>query len=461
MPHLRNSACRVAVVSIDAVGHVNPMLAVGAAIARHPGCGAIKAFGPKHVASAFQRIGLNFEAFGDEHELDRANDLALKTFIRPLTDIKAVIARINEFAPDIVLYDCFSIYGWIAARECRVPGIALVSLAGYGAFGDNFIKIHSARRPDVEQANKKYIELFGFDFLAHQYLPVFFPSECSIVTTVKSLAIQIDPARQPLLHQRFSRFEDGASYVGPCSGLERMSASEMRGSRIGSPGSRPEATGSVEESFPYELLKDAKQKSKYIVVLSLGTVITYSRFDIPVGGAPSGSAFLQHAINIVLKAVEGDPRFFLVLATGLRLGLDGNSFPLPANAIARQILPQRELLQTYADVFVTHHGANSQTESLEAGVPMISLPGVGDQIVNARLMARRGAAVSFWDLEDPFRTCNASLMRQAIECAIYEPGYRRACAALRDELRQANGPSEAANFVLDRAVNSRTYVPDS
>ncbi len=454
MSKLRSQRRRVAIVSIDAVGHVNPMLAIGAAIARHPDCSAIKAFGPRYVADAFRRHGLDFDPFGDAHELDRANDLVLKTFIRPLIDVRAVLDRIKAFSPDAILYDCFSIYGWLAARVCDVPGIALVSVAGYGALGDTFIKAHSRSRLDVEEANRTYAAMFGVDFIAGGYLPVFFPSERSIVTTLQELALSIDPVCQPLSYERFSHFEKDASYVGPCSGAQRMSASEMRSTRPAAAQPKSPTFSEGEDPFPYSRLEDAKRQSRHIVLMSLGTVITYSRFDIPVGGAPSGREFLEKAIQTVLGAIADDPRYMLVLATGLRFGNMGSEVSLPSNVIMRPFVPQRELLEEYVDVFVTHHGANSQTESLKAGVPMISLPGAGDQIGNARLMMERGAAIAFWDLEDPFGTFDARSMRKAIDVAIHDTRYRRACMALRDKLRRSDGPSRAADFVLEQAVSS-------
>jgi UDP:flavonoid glycosyltransferase YjiC (YdhE family) len=152
-------------------------------------------------------------------------------------------------------------------------------------------------------------------------------------------------------------------------------------------------------------------------------------------------------LEVLLEAFADDPDVLLVVSAGSVLSEDDEP-EWPANVVLRDFLPQVELLERYIDVFVTHHGANSTAESILAGVPMVSLPGVGDQIVNAKLTLTAGAAVCLWDVSDPFASCNGELFRQAARLALREPSHRDACVELRREMSSAGGADEAARLVV-------------
>lgn len=60
---------------------------------------------------------------------------------------------------------------------------------------------------------------------------------------------------------------------------------------------------------------------------------------------------------------------------------------IPPNIYAYSYVPQVEVLR-HADVFLTHCGMNSVNEAIYAGVPMVAMPFVNDQIENARQIER-------------------------------------------------------------------------
>lgn len=62
---------------------------------------------------------------------------------------------------------------------------------------------------------------------------------------------------------------------------------------------------------------------------------------------------------------------------------------IPTNIHIYQSVPQLEVLNI-ADVFVTHGGMNSVSEALVYGTPMVVIPFVSDQPVNARCVERLG-----------------------------------------------------------------------
>lgn len=62
---------------------------------------------------------------------------------------------------------------------------------------------------------------------------------------------------------------------------------------------------------------------------------------------------------------------------------------IPDNIYTYSFVPQVEVLQ-HADVFITHCGMNSVNEAMAAGVPMVAMPFINDQIANAERVVQMG-----------------------------------------------------------------------
>lgn len=62
---------------------------------------------------------------------------------------------------------------------------------------------------------------------------------------------------------------------------------------------------------------------------------------------------------------------------------------IPDNIYAYSFVPQVEVLQ-HADVFITHCGMNSVNEAMAAGVLMVAMPFINDQIANAERVVQMG-----------------------------------------------------------------------
>ena len=60
---------------------------------------------------------------------------------------------------------------------------------------------------------------------------------------------------------------------------------------------------------------------------------------------------------------------------------------VPPNIRAYSFVPQLEVLQ-HADLFITHAGMNSVNEAMYHGVPMLVMPIMNDQPINAEQVVR-------------------------------------------------------------------------
>lgn len=117
----------------------------------------------------------------------------------------------------------------------------------------------------------------------------------------------------------------------------------------------------TEITIPYERMQ------KPIIYISTGSIISSKRF-----------------YQKCLRAF-GSKDVTVILATGK---VPSESLGrLPDNIYAYSYVPQLEVLQ-HSDLFITHGGMNSVNEAMYYGVPMLVMPIVNDQSINALQIVR-------------------------------------------------------------------------
>ncbi|CAE8642958.1 unnamed protein product [Polarella glacialis] len=142
----------------------------------------------------------------------------------------------------------------------------------------------------------------------------------------------------------------------------------------------------------------------------------------------------------------------------------------PANAVCVPSMPQVDLLKAGVDLFFTHGGQNSFTESLSVGVPMVVCPGFGDQVANAHKavalgvglqVERPGAVAGTGEAGEPAAattapttttTTAAAAYRKAVSAALCEvltgPRFRAAAAVCASQLSLPGGVPRAVDILL-------------
>lgn len=116
-------------------------------------------------------------------------------------------------------------------------------------------------------------------------------------------------------------------------------------------------------NIPYEVMKAP------IIYISLGSIISNRRFCMECIRAFGGKE-----VSVILNTGKIAPK---------SLG------KIPDNIYAYSFVPQVEVLQ-HTDVFITHCGMNSVNEAMAAGVPMVAMPFINDQIANAERIVQIG-----------------------------------------------------------------------
>jgi MGT family glycosyltransferase len=172
-------------------------------------------------------------------------------------------------------------------------------------------------------------------------------------------------------------------------------------------------------AFPWDRLSPTRP----IVYASFGSQIYYQ----------------PHLFRTLIEAVRSrDVQLVLSVSELLDTPLLGE---LPDNVLAVRYTPQLALLPRVS-AFVTHGGANSVTEALSFGVPLLVHPLCNDQFHNARFIEESGVGLRA-DLENG----GAGQCWEAVS-ALLSPGrIRDRVAAVHASYRARDGAREAARLV--------------
>ncbi|WP_342213368.1 nucleotide disphospho-sugar-binding domain-containing protein, partial [Nocardia farcinica] len=141
-------------------------------------------------------------------------------------------------------------------------------------------------------------------------------------------------------------------------------------------------------------------------------------------------------VDTVLRALDG---------AGVRVAismLDEPPADLPAWATAG--LGRQDELLKHAAVVVGGGGHGLLAKSLLAGVPIVTVPGGGDQWELANRAARQGSSIVV-------RPLTAEAVRAAVLAVLDHPRYTAAAEAAAMTVAQVEDPVEVCHRVLDRA----------
>ncbi|MFI6106344.1 macrolide family glycosyltransferase [Streptomyces sp. NPDC051310] len=147
-----------------------------------------------------------------------------------------------------------------------------------------------------------------------------------------------------------------------------------------------------------------------------------------------------------VEALAGSGRH-VVLSVGEQVAEAGLG-PVPEGVEVHAAVPQMDVLSA-ASVFVTHGGMGSVMEALSLGVPMVVVPQMAEQRVNAEQVERLGLGVHL-----PRERATAEALRQAVLAVGSDERMAAAVAGMRQEVRAAGG-AEAAAQVVEKVLADR------
>jgi MGT family glycosyltransferase len=304
-----------------------------------------------------------------------------------------VLSAVEQERPDYLIFDMSAPWGGIAGRRFHIPSIASFPHFPFiwrAAVNDQrvFRKMANSIRPGYGYTRRlaRLTMKIVKDFKLRKV------QDINVISSSAGLNIVFTSRYfQPYEEQ----FDETYHYIGPVIDFDR-------------------------QEEPFDITRQEGQKLIYIAV---GTVY---------------EANLQF-FRTCFQALAGD-KYAVILSVGR--SIDPSTLePLPDNFTVAQYVPQLSILQE-ADLFITHGGMNSISESIFYTVPMIVVPNTLEQAINAARIEQLSAGLYF----DSSRLTIETL-RTSTDSAIKDSSLIRGLERIKTSFLQAGGVPRAAEQI--------------
>jgi MGT family glycosyltransferase len=379
----------------SSTGHVNPTLGLVAELVRRGE--TIVYYAHEAERARIQATGAHFRAFEDSVPAPRIEGNAHLALFK-LQEALALLPRLLEIVrrerPDYLLFDAMCPLGWLIARIEQLPSISSSSTLAFTP---------AVLRALLEPEQLEHLlSGEGSDYVrGYEDLAAHLQSEYNVDMPdwLRSLNLFGDMTllyTSTAMHPAAETLDASFRLIGPCL--------------------RP---ADPAPDFPYAALE-----RENLVYISLGTVFN------------DNLRFYRDCI----AAFAGSP-YHVILSIGERVELDALG-EVPENIVVFRSVPQLDVLQR-ARLFVSHGGANSVHEALYYGVPLVLVPQMFEQEMNARQVVVNGAGIRL-----DRTTVTPDRLRQAVDSMMLQPAFRQNAERVGATLRAAGGAARAADEIL-------------
>jgi len=162
-----------------------------------------------------------------------------------------------------------------------------------------------------------------------------------------------------------------------------------------------------------------------VIYISLGTIIK------------GDTAFFQNCIE-VFRGEEVD----VIISVGQKFDVSKLK-NVPDNIHIYPLVPQVEVLG-FSDVFVTHGGMNSVSETLVKGTPMVVVPFVSDQPVNARRIEELGLGKRM-----EYKQITSESLKQTVFSVLHDEQIARNMRQTQELITNAPGNAGGASLIIE------------
>lgn len=382
---------KIACFCIPAHGHTNPMLPVAEKLVKR---GNVVRF------YSFLEFEKKISATGAEFiscdpflpELTKQEEAGLKkvsTTEMTIQDIRITRSmndflekEFQSFQPDVVYTDSVCFWGKLNAWKYQVPMVVSTSTFAFNQMSSRYMKSSLKEMADL---------LFGMPRVSRE-LKKLEPYGFHVKSVFSLIRNDNDTDTVVYTSQKFQpcaeSFSEHYAFVGP--------------------------------SVFSDVLPE-KEKERPLVYISLGTVIN----DRP--------DFYGKCID-ALKDLQVD----VVISCGNAIDRDALGV-LPEQIQVYPYVDQLAILAK-ADVFITHCGMNSVSESLYMAAPMVLYPQTNEQCAVARRVTEIGAGMLLKD-------DSVEAIRAAVQEILNEKTYTKAAVECSADFRACSGAAGAAEFI--------------
>jgi len=387
--------------TMPAYGHLNPMLGVAKELTNqghHVLIYNTKEFKSKieNVGAEYKEVPLNDATLNVDNLRILHNALTIADFSLRATKllVDPLISEIEKEKPDCLIHDSLSLWGKIAGIKTQVPTVSLVPsmaintrlvLGQTPLLLDDYVQAFSHPHTFftiIDQFHKSYTK--------RGLIPPFF---FDMFSNVEKLNIIFTSRQfQPLEHS----FNDSYKFVGPIVYDRNEKQSEI-----------------------------VTNKDKPLIYVALGTVY-------------NDNLVTYRSIISTLKQVGYES--YVSIGKYLKPSQLGD---IPSNVHIAPYYPQLEMLKK-ASIFISHAGMNSVNESLYFEVPLLMLPIIQEQKINAVRVEQLGAGVYFKK-----KPIDIPLLIESIKSLLNESRYAVAAEKVGKALRSSGGAKKAVNHILN------------
>ena len=382
---------KIMVFCIPAHGHHNPTLPVVTELVKRGN--AVRYYSFEEFREKIEKTGAEFfpcDAFLPELTAEEAQGLKrVSTTEMTVMDLR-ITARMDgflaeqvaSFRPDVIFTDSVCFWGKLTARKYKIPMVVSTSTFAFNQASSRYMKNSFSEIADLitgsgrVKAELKNLEAYGY----HEKSIMPLVQNDNFSDTVVYATKKYQPCSET--------FSKHYAFVGP----------------------------SLPVAYPPD-----KEHERPLVFISMGTVLN----EKPDFYKNCIRALAGGAVDVLIscgKAVDPES-----------LG------KLPDNIRVEAYVNQPEVLAK-ANVFLTHCGMNSVSESLYMAAPMVLYPQTNEQRAVARRAFEMGAGVEL-------KGDSPEEIRAAVLTVLKNPQYARAAVLCSRDFREAPGPKGAAEFI--------------
>jgi MGT family glycosyltransferase len=377
-------------------GHVNPTLGLVAELLRRGETVVYYAHEPQRAG--IESTGAVFRPYEDSglapQPIEGHEHLALLKLQEAVALLPQLLGVVRRERPDYILFDAMCPLGWLLAR---IEGLPAISSSSTFAFTPAIMR--SLMPPEATQkihsdAGARHVRAYG-DLAAHVHAAygIAVPDWLRCLNLFGDITLLYTSAA---LHPLAETLDETFRLIGPC----------------------------LRSSEPMPSFSYAAIERENLIYISLGTVFN------------DNASFYRDCV-----AAFADGAYQVLLSVGERIDLAALG-ELPQNIVVCRSAPQLDVLQR-ARLFVSHAGANSVHEALYNGVPLVLVPQMFEQAMNAGQVVANGAGVC---LEPAAVT--PERLRQAVDSVMTQPSFRLNAERLGATLRAGGGAVGAAEQIL-------------
>lgn len=389
---------KIIVLSVPSHSHINPTLPIVAELKKRGH--TVVYFGTEDFRKKVEATGVSYRAYPitKPPKINIAGNIVEGAdYIVDITTlaIPKLLPFLEKEKPDLILADALALWGKFHGHLLHIPVVSYVSTFAFNTkiiLSNRMFLLtilsHALTRPfHYLRAQINYFRLaYRYGLPLNLVGDIFTPKDPSIIKIVLTTS-----AFQPLSET----FDASYHFVGPMLTLPKAQKGTIQ--------------------IP---------KGKKVIYISLGSIYT------------NNLTFFKSAI----EAFRGSD-YTIVISIGSKIKREDLG-EVPSNILLFEFVPQLEVLSK-TDLFITHGGFNSTSESIYYGVPMLVVPQIFEQKYNAERIERLGIGIYMQQLD-------AASIRAAAEKVLGDSSYKERITKLQKSFQTAGGAKAAAQIIEEQ-----------